>query len=68
MDRRDDATITTDDVSALAHVAGLALDDERTAALAAGLEADMQAIRRLRAVDAGELHPLGATALSTGQR
>ncbi len=68
MDHGDETAMTPDDVYALARVAGLELDDERAAALAAGLEADLRAIRRLRTVDAGELHPLGATALPLEQR
>lgn len=54
---------TESDVRALARLAGLPLDDGRAAALAAALEADLRAIRRLRAIDAGEWHPAGVTPL-----
>ena len=55
--------VTADDVQTIARAAGLRLDAERAAALAPALDADLRVIRRLSDVDAGEIHPLGATAL-----
>lgn len=55
--------VTPDDVQTIARAAGLHVDAERAAALAPALDADLSVIRRLRGVDAGEIHPLGATAL-----
>ena len=58
--------VTEDDVRALARTAGLWLRPGRAEALAMALEADLQIIRPLRAVDAAEAHPLGAAPLVRG--
>jgi hypothetical protein len=69
MERAEDTTTVTDDeVRALAQVAGLPLQPGRVAALAGALNADLRAIRRLRAVDVGDTYPAGATPLTEGQR
>jgi hypothetical protein len=60
MERAEDTTtVTEDDVRGLAQVAGLPLQPGRAATLARALEADLRAIRRLRAVDAGDAYPAG---------
>jgi hypothetical protein len=60
MERAEDpTTVTEDDVRVLAHVAGLPLQPGRAAALLGALEADLRAMRRLRAVDAGDAYPAG---------
>ena len=60
MERSGDATpVTEDEVRALAQVAGLPLQPGRAATLAHALDADLRAIRRLRAVDAGDAYPAG---------
>jgi Asp-tRNA(Asn)/Glu-tRNA(Gln) amidotransferase C subunit len=60
MERAEDMTTVTDDeVRALAHVAGLPLQPDCAATLARALDADLRAIRRLRAVDTGDAYPAG---------
>ena len=69
MERSDDTMpVTEDDVRGLAHVAGLPLQPGRAAALARALEADLRALRRLRAVDAGEAYPAGVAPLPEVRR
>jgi hypothetical protein len=69
MERAEDTTtVTEDEVRGLAHVAGLPLQPGRAAALAGALETDLRAIRRLRAVDAGEAYPAGVAPLAEVQR
>jgi hypothetical protein len=64
----DTTTVTEDDVRGLAQVAGLALQPGRAAALARALDADLRAIRRLRAVDAGDAYPAGVAPLPEVRR
>ncbi|HKC74195.1 MAG TPA: hypothetical protein VKF37_08340 [Chloroflexota bacterium] len=69
MERSDEATpVTEDDVRMLAQVAGLPLQPGRAATLARALEADLRAIRRVRAVDAGDAYPAGVAPLAEVQR
>ena len=69
MERAEDTTtVTEDEVRGLAHVAGLPLQPGRAAALAGALEADLRAIRRLRAVDAGDTYPAGVALLTEVRR
>ena len=69
MERFDEATpVTEDDVRGLAQVAGLPLQPGRAATLTRALEADLRAIRRLRAVDAGEAYPAGVAPLAEVRR
>ena len=69
MERAEDTTtVTEDEVRGLAHVAGLPLQPGRAAALAGALDADLRAIRRLRAVDAGEAYPAGVAPLPEVRR
>jgi hypothetical protein len=69
MDRTEDmTTVTEDDVRGLAQVAGLPLQPGRAATLARALEADLRAIHRLRAVDAGDTYPAGVAALPEVRR
>jgi Asp-tRNA(Asn)/Glu-tRNA(Gln) amidotransferase C subunit len=69
MERAENTTtVTEDDVRKLAHVARLPLQPGRAAALAGALEADLRAIRRLRAVDAGEAYPAGVAPLAEVRR
>jgi hypothetical protein len=69
MERSDEATpVTEDDVRGLAQVAGLPLQPGRPAALARALEAELRAMRRLRAVDAGDAYPAGVAPLAEVRR
>ena len=69
MERSDDAMpVTEDEVRGLAQVAGLPLQAGRAAALARALDADLRAIRRLRAVDAGDAYPAGVAPLPEVRR
>lgn len=61
------APVTEEDVRVLARAAGLPLRPGSAATLAAGLESDLSAVRRLRAVDAGETHPAGVTSPPGGR-
>ena len=56
---RDGVAIDAEDVRGLARAAALPHDEGGEAALAAALETDLRAIREMRAVDAGEVHPAG---------
>lgn len=67
MEQDDAAVVSEADVRVLARLAGLPLDEQRGATLAAALEADLRVIRRLRSVDAGEIHPAGVTPLPREQ-
>jgi hypothetical protein len=69
MERAEDTTtVTEDEVRVLAHVAGLPLQPGRAAMLARALDADLRAIRRLRAVDAGDAYPAGVAPLPEVRR
>jgi hypothetical protein len=69
MERSGDPTpVTEDEVRALAQVAGLPLQPGRAAMLARALEADLRAVRRLRAVDAGDTYPAGVAPLPEVRR
>jgi Asp-tRNA(Asn)/Glu-tRNA(Gln) amidotransferase C subunit len=69
MERAEDTTtVTEDEVRALAQVAGLPLQPGRAATLAGALEADLRAIRRLRAVDVGDAYPAGVAPLPEVRR
>lgn len=59
----ESTSVTESDVRALARLADLPLREGRAAALAAALEGDLRAIRRLRCIDAGEWHPAGVAPL-----
>ena len=63
----DSAGVGEDGVRALAGLAGLPLERDRAATLARMLEADLRAIRELRAIDAGETYPLGPSPLASEQ-
>jgi hypothetical protein len=64
----DPTPVTEDEVRALAQVAGLPLQPGRAATLARALEADLRAMRRLRAVDAGDAYPAGVAPLAEVRR
>jgi Asp-tRNA(Asn)/Glu-tRNA(Gln) amidotransferase C subunit len=64
----DPTPVTEDEVRALAQVAGLPLKPDRAATLARALEADLRAMRRLRAVDAGDASPAGVAPLAEVRR
>jgi hypothetical protein len=64
----DPPPVTEDEVCALAQVAGLPLQPGRAAPLARALEADLRAMRRLRAVDADDAYPAGVAPLSEVRR
>ena len=69
MERSGDPTpVTEDEVRALAQVAGLPLQPGRAATLTRALETDLRAIRRLRAVDAGDAYPAGVAPLKEVRR
>ena len=69
MERAEEATsVTEEEVRGLAQVAGLPLQPDRAATLARALEADLRAIRRLRAVDAGDAYPAGVAPLAEVRR
>ncbi len=65
MDTGVEPTIMTDDVLALARLAGLPLDAARAAALVPALAADLRVIYRLRDVPVGDIHPADWAALLT---
>jgi hypothetical protein len=68
-ERSGDATpVTEDEVRALAQVAGLPLQPGRAATLTRALDADLRAMRRLRAVDAGDTYPAGIAPLREVRR
>jgi hypothetical protein len=69
MERAEDTTTVTEDaVRGLAQVADLPLQPGRAATLARALDADLRAIRRLRAVDAGDAYPAGVAPLAEVKR
>ena len=69
MERAEDTrAVTEDEIRALAQVASLPLHPDRAAALAGALEAELRAIRRLRAMDAGDAYPAGVAPLAEVQR
>ena len=69
MERSGDATpVTEDEIRVLAQVAGLPLQPGRAATLVRALDADLRAIRRLRAVDAGDAYPAGVAPLAEVRR
>ncbi len=63
MDADVEPSIATDDVLALARLAGLPLDAARAAALVPALAADLRVIYRLRGVPVSDIHPADWAAL-----